>query len=251
MAMMPTSDPTERSMFRDTMIRTIPVAMIAMPAAWTARVIMFVGWKNLPPLRMLNVRRIAARATSIPNSRRSISVAAIIPRMELRAGPGLTDTGAVSATFVKTALRSWIVNDRAPRAGARRPRRPQCEAPITCRPAAPSRVDPLAELLLGDPAAVDRHLQVLGGEWSRLEDERLTDVVARGRERLGRQPAAGATDASMRPSGSVRLAMSVPLHSSSAAAPAVLPSSLAFFKTSTYCFQAQRCGGWRHRRPGR
>ncbi len=29
--MSPTSDPTDRSMFRDTMTRTIPVAMIAMP----------------------------------------------------------------------------------------------------------------------------------------------------------------------------------------------------------------------------
>ncbi len=86
MAMTPTSDPTDRSMFRDTMTRTIPVAMIATPVAWTASVIMFVGWKNLPPLRMLNVSRITARATSMPNRRRSISVWAIRPRSEVRAG---------------------------------------------------------------------------------------------------------------------------------------------------------------------
>ena len=60
MAMKPTSDPTDRSMLRDTMTRTIPVAMIATPVAWTASVTMFVGWKNLPPLRMLNVSRISA-----------------------------------------------------------------------------------------------------------------------------------------------------------------------------------------------
>ena len=35
--MNPTSDPTDRSMLRDTMIRTMPVAMIAMPGAWTDR----------------------------------------------------------------------------------------------------------------------------------------------------------------------------------------------------------------------
>ena len=53
--MSPTSDPTDRSMLRETMTRTMPVAMIAMPAAWTAIVIMLVGWMSVPPLRMLNV----------------------------------------------------------------------------------------------------------------------------------------------------------------------------------------------------
>ena len=55
--MKPTSEPTDRSMLRDTMTRTIPVAMIAMPVAWTASVTMLVGWKNLPPLRMLKVEQ--------------------------------------------------------------------------------------------------------------------------------------------------------------------------------------------------
>ena len=73
-------------MLRDTMTMTMPVAMTAIPAAWTASVTMFVGWKNLPPLRMLNVSRIAPRATSMPNRRRSTSVWAISPRMEVRAG---------------------------------------------------------------------------------------------------------------------------------------------------------------------
>ena len=61
MAMTPTSDPTDRSMLRDTMTRTMPVAMIATPVAWTASVTMLVGWKNLPPLRMLKVSRITAQ----------------------------------------------------------------------------------------------------------------------------------------------------------------------------------------------
>ncbi len=86
MAMRPTSDPTDRSMFRDTMTRTMPVAMIATPEACTASVIMLVGWKNLPPLRMLKVSRIAPRATSMPKRRRSISVWAMRPRNDLRAG---------------------------------------------------------------------------------------------------------------------------------------------------------------------
>ena len=86
MAMMPTSDPTDRSMLRETMTRTMPVAMIATPEACTASVTMLVGWKNLPPLRMLNVSRMAARATSMPNRRRSISVWAMSPRIDVRAG---------------------------------------------------------------------------------------------------------------------------------------------------------------------
>jgi hypothetical protein len=84
--MKPTTDPTDRSMLRDTMMRTMPVAMIATLAAWTAIVVMLFAWNSLPPLRMWNVSRIAANATSIPNRRRSISVWAISPRMEVRAG---------------------------------------------------------------------------------------------------------------------------------------------------------------------
>ena len=62
-------------MLRETMTSTMPVAMIAMPDAWTASVIMLVGWMNLPPLRMLEREQDqATRAMSIPNRRRSISV---------------------------------------------------------------------------------------------------------------------------------------------------------------------------------
>ena len=86
MAMKPTTDPTDRSMLRDTITITIPVAMIATPVAWTASVTMFVGRMNVPPLRIWNVSRIRPRARSMPNSRRSISVWASRPRSEVRAG---------------------------------------------------------------------------------------------------------------------------------------------------------------------
>ena len=58
--MTPTSDPTDRSMLRETMTSTIPVAMIAMPAAWTASVIMLFGWISLPPLETWKTSRITA-----------------------------------------------------------------------------------------------------------------------------------------------------------------------------------------------
>ena len=48
MAMTPTSEPTDRSMLRDTMTRTMPVAMIATTAVWTDSVTMLVGWMQRP-----------------------------------------------------------------------------------------------------------------------------------------------------------------------------------------------------------
>ena len=72
-------------MFRDTITRTIPVAMIAIPAPCTDSVTMLVGRMKVPPLRTLNVSRITARATSMPNSRTSISVWAISRRIEVPA----------------------------------------------------------------------------------------------------------------------------------------------------------------------
>jgi hypothetical protein len=73
-------------MLRETMTSTMPVAMIAMPAAWTDIVIMLVGWISVPPLRMWNVTRMRTKATNMPNSRRSISVCANSPRTDVRAG---------------------------------------------------------------------------------------------------------------------------------------------------------------------
>ena len=86
MAISPASDPTDRSMLRDTMTITMPVAMMAMPVAWIAIVTMFVGAMSFPPLRMWNVTRITIRETSMPNRRRSISVWPRSPRIDDRAG---------------------------------------------------------------------------------------------------------------------------------------------------------------------
>ena len=73
-------------MFRETMTMTIPVAMIAMPVAWTDSVTMLVGLIICPPLMMSKASRITASATSIPNSRRSTSICAMSPDMDLRGG---------------------------------------------------------------------------------------------------------------------------------------------------------------------
>src|SRR5262245_54182490 len=71
----PSSEPTDRSMLRDTMIRTMPVAMIAIDVLWTERFQRFRDVRKRPPDRMLNVIQMAARDTTIPSRRVSSSVA--------------------------------------------------------------------------------------------------------------------------------------------------------------------------------
>ena len=113
--MTPTSDPTERSMLRETMISTMPVAMIAIPEAWTASVDMLAGWISLPPLETWKASRITARAISMPNRRRSISVCASMPRTDGRAGGStLPDAGAASATFATMPSRLRVEATCAP-----------------------------------------------------------------------------------------------------------------------------------------
>ena len=78
MAMTPTNEPTDRSMLRETMTSTMPVAMMATTVVWTESVTMLAGARILPPVTMPKPIRMAARATSMPKRRRSISVAASI-----------------------------------------------------------------------------------------------------------------------------------------------------------------------------
>ena len=84
MATTPTMEPTDRSMFLETMIRTIPVAMIAVPDAWTASVTMFAGRMNVPPDQIWKPSRMTPSAASMPNRRRSISVLDRVSRTDPR-----------------------------------------------------------------------------------------------------------------------------------------------------------------------
>jgi hypothetical protein len=62
--------PTDRSMFRVTMIRTIPVAMIATTAVCTDKFQRFRGVRNVwPGVMMWKTIQMIARARSIPASR--------------------------------------------------------------------------------------------------------------------------------------------------------------------------------------
>src|SRR5262245_49720713 len=83
----PSSEPTDRSMLRDTMIRTMPVAMIAIDVLWTDRFHRLRAVRKSPPDRMLKAIQIAMSATTMPTSRVSSSLVATIDRHERDGGP--------------------------------------------------------------------------------------------------------------------------------------------------------------------
>src|SRR5258708_24269030 len=61
-------------MLRETMIRTMPVAMIAIDALWTDRFHRLRGVRNKPPERMWKPSQMIARAAIMPSRRESISI---------------------------------------------------------------------------------------------------------------------------------------------------------------------------------
>ena len=60
-------------MLRDTITRTIPVAMIAIDALWTDRFQRFRAVRNVPPETMLKLTQMTISAPIIPSMRVSIS----------------------------------------------------------------------------------------------------------------------------------------------------------------------------------
>ena len=89
--MTPTSEPTDRSMLRDTMTSTIPVAMIATTVVWTDRVTMLAaGGSSRRSGSRTSIRIAAGRRACRRGGGRSPSGASM-PRSEVRAGGcGLT-----------------------------------------------------------------------------------------------------------------------------------------------------------------
>src|SRR5207247_8066077 len=70
----PSIDPTERSMLRDTITRTIPVAMIAIEALWTDRFQRLRAVRNVPPDTMPKLTQMMISAATIPSMRVSTSI---------------------------------------------------------------------------------------------------------------------------------------------------------------------------------
>ena len=82
MATNTTIDPIDRSMLRDTMTRTMPVAMMPTAADWTDRFHRFRGDMKRPSDRKLNRSQMTPRATIMPSRRVSISMAASSDRSD-------------------------------------------------------------------------------------------------------------------------------------------------------------------------
>ena len=80
-------------MLRDTMIRTIPLAMIAIDALWTERFHRFRGVRKSPPDRKLKKSQMTARAPTIPSSRVSSSTAWSNERHERPVGSPAGEAG--------------------------------------------------------------------------------------------------------------------------------------------------------------
>ena len=80
-------------MFLETMMRTIPVAMMAIEVLWTERFQRFRDVRKSPPDRMWNAIHIAASETTIPSSRVSSSVDDNVVRHD-RVGGGVPPVSA-------------------------------------------------------------------------------------------------------------------------------------------------------------
>ena len=99
MAVKVRTDPTDRSMLRDTMMRTMPVAMIATEALWTDRFHRFRGVRNRPSDMMLKPIQMTASAAIRPSRRVSTSVERRSERSD-RVGPRGLSFGTVEASAI-------------------------------------------------------------------------------------------------------------------------------------------------------
>src|SRR4029079_6319700 len=101
-AVKPSTDPIERSMFRDTMIRTIPEVMIATAADWTDRFQRLRGDRNSPPDAMLNTSHSTTTAPTMPSRRRSTSRLANSERADRLRGASLSGWSIGLAAVITT-----------------------------------------------------------------------------------------------------------------------------------------------------
>src|SRR6266496_6546292 len=90
-------------MLRDTMIRTMPVAMIAMDALWTDRFHKLRGVRNRPPDRTWKPSQMIANAPIMPSRRESIS----IDRHSDWTSRGVRGWGTASAP--RGMLVAWVI----------------------------------------------------------------------------------------------------------------------------------------------
>src|SRR5688572_2143780 len=191
--MNPSIDPTERSMLRDTMTSTMPVAMMPIEALCTDRFHRLRGVRKSPPEMTLKPIQMIARAAISPNRRVSTSAerrtgvtrprtpgaGADAPSMEPRGG---TDAASdiVSVHWrprvKESALRHLSAAQSADRQVSFWPSGADFDG--AC-------LDALAELFLCDPVGIEHDVQVVLRDRDRLEVDGDQRVATRALERLG------------------------------------------------------------------
>src|SRR4029079_2597013 len=205
-------------MLRETMIRTMPVAMIAIDELWTDRFQRLRGVRNRPPDRMLNPIQMIASAAIMPSRRVSTSVERT-SEANVRRGRSALASGAADAEAIRRLGRTWAGSRSAPRPRSIRERR----APRVSsggrdqQPATAPAVTPLHSTSLVIQPADRTSFRLVLSIGSALSRTELT-VLPLGVEK-GAAPAI--------------LSTVVPLHSWTAASPAALPSIRESFQTST------------------
>ncbi len=103
-------EPTDRSMLRDTMTSTMPVAMMPTAAVCTERFHRLRGVRNVPSDQMWNPIQMTSRAASIPSRRVSISVARNSQPSVCLCESSVTSGGASGASVTATSCLRPVVN---------------------------------------------------------------------------------------------------------------------------------------------
>src|SRR5664280_591963 len=181
----PRIEPTDRSMLRDTMMSTIPVAMTAMEELWTDRFQRFRVVRKPPPDMTSNPTQMTARATTMPSRRVSTSRENRIDRIERRVGSPTGSDGTPIASGMVVPHAPFM---RSAPSAANRGRGAIVNATAAGRLAAGGNgagLDALAERGLGDPPGVEDDVEVVLGDRLGGEEDRRQGVLARARERRG------------------------------------------------------------------
>src|SRR6266508_5793726 len=156
-------------MLRDTMIRTIPVAMTATTDVWTDRFQRLRAVRNSPPDMTLKPIQITARAAIMPSRRVSTSSEGTAPRTRWngsrrRCPMDRWGRSAAEASVIVTPRWNGLLRCPAPRewdAG-----QSDYQSTLDLLPAGGNGAggNPLAECFLGDPLGIQDDVEVVLGD---------------------------------------------------------------------------------------
>src|SRR5579859_1736212 len=199
-------------MLRETMMSTIPVAMIAMDALCTDRFHKLRGVRNRPPDNTWNPSQMMASASSMPSNRVSSSSARNSPT-------GLRSSRGAAVRLVGRERVAWVIECRGDW-GAEPPHSNKGWAgPILRAGGQRPGGNALAQRSLGNPASIQHDVQVADVDRLWLQQDRATSLPPG----VWNMPTLATWS------------RGVPPHIWIAESPAALPSRRESFQTSTVC----------------